>query len=160
MKRRSFALVLLLAALVAPAPIAQGQGRGEAKVTLAGKSITIDYGRPSLKGRDMLGQLQAGQTWRMGSDADTTLNSEADLAFGGAALPKGAYILQAKRSADNKWMLLATQDGRVVAEAPLAEQKLTQAVEVFTIELSGQGNKGQFAMKWGVTALTTSFTAK
>ena len=46
------------------------------QVTLAGKSVSIDYGRPSLAGRDMIAQLQPGQSWRMGADSPTSLKSE------------------------------------------------------------------------------------
>jgi hypothetical protein len=157
--RKPFALLPVMVALSAYAAPAHGVDRGLAQVTLAGKSISVEYGRPSLSGRDMLAMLQPGQAWRMGADADTTLTSEAELTFGAATLPKGEYILKAKRGSDNKWMLVLTAGGNAV-EVPLAEQKLGQAIEMLTIELSGQGNKGQFAMKWGVSALSAPFTAK
>ena len=152
--------VLLFAVMTVTAAVSHAQAaRGEAKVTLAGKSIVIEYGRPALAGRDMLAKLGPGQPWRMGADADTTLKTAADLTFGSVVLPKGDYVLSAMRSADNKWTLILTNAERTV-EAPLAEQKLASSVELFTIELTGQGNKGQFLMKWGLMALSAPFTAK
>lgn len=158
--RRCFALVPVLIAMSAPGSLAHGADRGLAQVALAGKSVSIDYGRPSLAGRDMLAQLQAGQAWRMGADSPTSLKTEADLVFGSAEVPKGEYQLTAKRSAEGKWSLMFGQDKNTVAEVPLSEQKLAQAVEVFTIELTEKGGKGEFLMKWGQMALSTAFRAR
>lgn len=157
---KSFALLPFAIALCASASLAHGAERGEAKLTLAGKAISIEYGRPSLAGRDMLAQLQPGQAWRMGADSPTALKTDADLAFGSAAVPAGQYVLRAKRSADNKWTLIVNKDTEAVAEVPLAEEKLAQPVELFTIELTGGGSNGRFVMKWGVSGLSAPFTAK
>lgn len=155
--KSTVALVSVGLALSALSAEAQAP-RGEAKVTLAGKAVTIDYGRPSLKGRDMVGQLQPDQPWRLGADADTTLNTAADLSFGSVTLPKGRYVLSVKKSADAKWTLIATGDKTV--EIPLAESKLPASVEMLTIELSGKGNAGQFLTKWQTLQLVAPFTAK
>ena len=150
------------AALCAASPsLAHAADRGEAQATVAGKKVSIDYGRPSMGGRDMLAMLQSGQSWRMGADSATTLKTDADLAFGAAAVPKGEYVLTAKRNAENKWVLQVNRDQTVVAEVPLADQRAGGApVDVFTIELTGSGNSGTFAMKWGTMNLSAPFTGK
>src|SRR5215471_14983852 len=61
MKVRSLIAALLT---VGMAVAACGQGRGKAEVTINGKTVTIDYGRPELKGRDMLGKATPGTIWR------------------------------------------------------------------------------------------------
>ena len=125
--------------------------------------MTIDYGRPSLKGRDMLAQAQVGQAWRMGANAPTALKTEADLSFGTATVPKGEYVLTATKLAADKWQLnvLAKDDrARKIAEAPLATETLPESVEQFTIDLSAEGNKGELRLRWGTTALTTTFSGK
>ena len=67
MKRLLIAIVGL-ALFCARADTAAAQnGRGAAELKLHGKAVSVDYGRPALKGRqveDMLGQLPAGEVWR------------------------------------------------------------------------------------------------
>jgi hypothetical protein len=158
------ALVVVAALVLSASPLlAQANPRGEAKVTLGGKAVSIDYGRPSLRGRDMLGRAEVGQNWRMGADAATTLKTEADLAFGAASVPKGDYILTAKKLGDDKWQLNVHQsnpDRTVVAEVPLTTSTLPESVEMFTIDLTGKEKAGELALKWGTTSLVAPFTAK
>ena len=150
-----------LAVVVAGPAFAQGNPRGEAKATVAGKAVSIDYGRPSLKGRDMLGQAQIGQAWRMGADAATSLKTDADLAFGAVNVPKGEYVLTATKVAADQWLLnVLGADRAKIAEIPLTQGKLDASVEQFTIALKGEKDKGEFEMHWGTTALKTTFTGK
>jgi len=152
-----------LAVVVAGPAFAQGNPRGEAKAMVAGKTVSIDYGRPSLKGRDMLGQAQIGQAWRMGADTATGLKTDADLSFGTVAVPKGEYILTATKVAADQWhlnVLDKADRAKVVAEIPLAPAKLDSSVEMFTIALQGEKDKGTFEMQWGTTALKAAFTGK
>ena len=158
MKR--LALLAALSALAIPA-LAHGADRGAAKATVAGKAVTIDYGRPSLKGRDMLGQAEVGKAWRMGADAETTLKTDADLTFGGASVPKGEYVLTATKLTDGKWQLnVATKEKAKVADVPLETGKLPASVETLTIELTGEKDRGTFTMSWGEVALKAGFTGK
>ncbi|HEY6549261.1 MAG TPA: DUF2911 domain-containing protein [Vicinamibacteria bacterium] len=158
---KRFSILAGLLALAIPA-LAHSADRGEAKATLAGKTVRIEYGRPALQGRDMLGQAQVGQPWRMGADAATTLKTEADLQLGSLAVPKGEYVLTATKVAADKWELNLAKaaDKGALGSVPLTPEKTTDSVETFTIELAGKGNTGEFRMKWGTTVLRTSFTAK
>jgi hypothetical protein len=158
---KRFSILAGLLALAIPA-FAHSADRGEAKATVAGKTVTIEYGRPSLQGRDMLGQAEVGKPWRMGADAATTLKTEADLQLGSLAVPKGDYVLSATKVAADKWELnLAKADDKAeLGSVPLSAEKATGSVETFTIDLTGKGNAGEFRMKWGTTVLKTNFTAK
>ena len=158
-KRFAFVAVLLAAALPA---FAHAADRGEAKATVAGKAVAIEYGRPMLKGRDMLGQAEVGKPWRMGADAATTLKTEADLRFGDIAVPKGDYVLTATKVAEGQWQLNVqnASDKASVASVPLVAQKLGDSVEAFTIELEGKGSAGDLQLKWGTTALRATFTGR
>jgi DUF2911 family protein len=160
-KRMGLAVAVLALALPAFAQEMSG-ARGEAKATVAGKTVSIDYGRPSLKGRDMLAQAQVGQAWRMGASEATSLRTDADLTFGTVRVPKGEYILTATKLDAQHWQLnvLAKADRSKVADVPFASESLPQSVEQFTIELTGAGSKGDLKLSWGTTALRAAFTAK
>jgi hypothetical protein len=67
---------------------AQG-GRGKAELTVKKSKISIDYGRPSLKGRDMLSKANVGMIWRLGKDQATKLETTGDLKVNGKDLKAG-----------------------------------------------------------------------
>jgi len=151
----------LAAALFATVAVAQEQ-RGTAKATVAGKAVSVEYGRPVLAGRDMLGQAKAGTPWRMGSGSPTSLKSDADLSFGSVALPKGTYTLTAVKDEKGGWTMIATNpDSKAeVAKIPLTSSTNTASVEQFTIDLTGKGNAGEFVMTWGTAKMAAAFTGK
>jgi hypothetical protein len=149
------ALLTLLA--LAPLGLAQGSDRGAARLAVGGKTFAIDYGRPSLKGRDMLGQAKIGDEWRMGSNAATTWKADGDVAFGAVNVAQGEYQLRARRDGEDKWTLLFKQDGKTVAEVPLALSSVKDSVETLTIDLREAKGGGEFDMRWGTTSLKAAF---
>jgi len=164
---RQFLIGIATAALVlltTNAGVAHGAERGSAKATINGAHITIDYGRPILKGRDMLGQLKPGQVWRIGADSPTTLESDKDLNFNGTIVPKGKHILLAKLVEPGKWTLVfssksASQyvESAKIAEVPLAFEEASDSDEMVTVKLTDQGGTGVLEIAWGKMRLTTSF---
>lgn len=157
-------VIASMVAAVSPS-LAHAAERGTASATVAGKAVSIEYGRPELKGRDMLAQAQVGMAWRMGADAATTLKSDANLSFGAVKVPAGEYVLRATKAAGDAWWLNvhekgASGTGDKIADVPLATSKLDASVEAFTIDLAGKGKDGTLTLKWGTTALGTSFTAE
>ena len=151
----------LALAVTATVVVAQEQ-RGEAKTTVAGKAVAVAYGRPVLAGRDMLGMAKVGTPWRMGAGSPTSLKTEADLAFGAVALPKGSYILTAVKDDKGSWTVFAAnpETKAKVAEIPLTSTVLKAPVEQFTIEVSAKGDTGEFAMMWGTAKMAAPFTGK
>ena len=152
--------VLAVGLGLAASASAQGNPRGKASLTLAGKPIVVEYGRPSLKGRDMLGKAAVGAEWRMGADSATTLETPVGLSFGPTRVAPGAYVLRAKKVSDTEWVLKLVRDGQAAAEVPLQVSPLDTSVELFTIDLAEEQGQGVFRMSWGRLALATRFTAK
>ncbi len=157
-----FTHLVALAATLGASMTAAQEVRGEAKATVAGKSVAVEYGRPVLAGRDMLGMAKVGTPWRMGSGSPTSLKTDADLTFGSVALPKGSYILTAVKDDKGAWTVIATNpDSKAkAAEFPLVSTTLKAPVEQFTIEVTGKGKAGEFAMMWGTSRMAASFTGK
>ncbi|MEW6130493.1 MAG: DUF2911 domain-containing protein [Acidobacteriota bacterium] len=159
--KKLFSLITLMT-IVSVTVFAQMTGdRGVAELALSGGKVSVEYGRPSLKGRDiekMLNeQLPVGTAWRMGSNAATTLTADADLKFGKTVVAKGKYVLQAKRAEDQKWILVLTAENQTPVEVPLTFKKSDQSAEMLTIALTAKGKDGKFLLHWGTFTLSTEF---
>jgi hypothetical protein len=101
--------VLMAACFVASAAFSLDNPRGTSILHLRGKTVSVEYGRPSLRGRTvdaLLGKLPPGGIWRLGDDTSTTFKTEIDLAFGDVTIPAGEYSIWMQRQADNSWKLL------------------------------------------------------
>jgi len=145
-----------------------GQGRrGHAELKTAGGAVTVDYGQPALKGRDMLSQLTEGSFWRMGMNEATVLTTPVALMFGSTHVDKGSYSLWLEKAAGDKYQLVfnsqtgqwGTQHdpGKDVHKVPLKKEALSNPVEVYLISLKDAPNGGTFQMEWGVTKLSAGF---
>jgi hypothetical protein len=159
MKKTGSVILIVLMVLTA-CLLAQDNTRGTASATFGGKKVDIEYGRPSLQGRDMISQLPVGGTWRMGMNTETSLTTEVTLDFDGKTVAPGKYRLTAKRVAEDKWHLVVTQDSGTV-EVPLTAGAAGSPVETFTIELKAENaTTGHFSMAWGALNVGTAFTVK
>lgn len=170
MKRMFVAVFGAVALAALTMTVYAANGRGTAKLALNGKDISIDYGKPSLNGRkveDLLGQLSAGQVWRLGADASTTFTTSGDLKFGDQTVPKGVYSLWARKEADGSWKLVfnkqhgqwgtqhdAAQD---LVAVPLKEEKQGKSSEMVEISLEKTSGGGEFSVNWGNLELTAAF---
>jgi len=166
-------LAMAVSGVVAENGLGQRNPRETAKISVGSKTISVEYGRPSLKGRsagDLLQQLKPGDFWRLGADKSTTFSTAADLQFGDVTVPNGEYSLWAEREADNSWKLVfnkqhgqwgtqhdASQD---VASVPLKETKASNPAEMVTITLTKEGAGAGITIQWGDMKLTASFKAK
>jgi hypothetical protein len=100
--------------------------RGTASAPLGGKTVTIEYGRPALKGRNLdqlLGELPADRIWRAGENQVTTFTTATDLIVGGKKVPAGKYTLYVYAPATGDWALVLNNDpgqplGQIWDKAP------------------------------------------
>lgn len=89
--------LVICCVLIATISTVFGQGPWDiAKTTINGKNVSIEYGRPVLKGRtlaDLMKQLPADRIWRAGAGPVTILSTETDLLIGGKKVKAGSYSL-------------------------------------------------------------------
>jgi hypothetical protein len=158
----------MLSLILAVPASAQEGTRGKAEMKAGAGAITVDYGRPSLKGRDMLSQLQEGAFWRMGMNQATVLTTPVDLSFGATRVAKGAYSLWLKKTGDAFQLVFNSQTGqwgtqhdpaKDVVSVAMTKAALASPVETFTIDLTPATNGGAFALSWGATKLSAAFDA-
>ena len=173
MKRLVMMSFGLAVALAMTLPLQAANARGKTEITLNGKTVSIDYGRPTLHGRtvdQMLAQLKEGDFWRLGADSSTTFVTGTALAFGNETVQAGTYSLWAEKLPGNKWDLVfnkqhgqwGTQhDPKLdLVKVPLHESKASDSAEMVTIKLSDMGGSGHFSVQWGDLMLETNFKAK
>ena len=148
-----------------------GSPRGEANVTLAGKQVSISYGRPSMRGRKIMGELVPfGQVWRTGANEATSFTTGVDLTIGGAHVPSGNYTLYTLPS-ENSWKLIINKQtgqwgleynqNQDLARVDMKKTTLSQPVEQFTISWNKQGdNSADVVMEWENTRVSVPIRAK
>jgi hypothetical protein len=102
----------------APAPKAPPKSPPEtATATIAGKTISVTYSSPGVKGREghiftkdgLIGKDPHYPVWRAGANAATKLHTDADLEIGGLAVPKGDYTLFVNISDPDYWVLIVNK---------------------------------------------------
>lgn len=136
--------------------------------TFGDASLTVDYSRPSKKGRVIFGELVPyGKVWRTGANEATTITVDKDIMFGADPLAAGTYTLWTIPQASSWTVILnsktypwgvtyggeaqrdATADV-VTVEVPTTQ--LTEVVEKFTIDVST--DPAALNLKWDQTLVS------
>jgi hypothetical protein len=76
--------------------LAQMAPRETVTAQIGGANVSVEYGRPALKGRsfdELASKLPEDGMWRAGSEQVTTLSTSAPLMIGGKVVPPGKYSL-------------------------------------------------------------------
>ena len=80
--------------------------RGTVTQKIANTDISIDYGRPVARGREIYGSLVPyGRIWHPGANDATSMTVSRDIEVNGKKLPKGAYSLWTIPRADG-WTVI------------------------------------------------------
>jgi hypothetical protein len=107
-------LLSSLAALLLTTALAHAQKSPAMQATgsIAGKTLSIKYGAPSVRGRKIFGdggrisQDPNYPVWRAGADPATLFHTDADLQIGDLAVPKGDYSLYVLVKDPDAWQLI------------------------------------------------------
>ena len=130
--------------------------------------ISLDYGRPAVKGRKVFGELVPfGQVWRAGANSATKITFEQSIDFGGKVVPTGTYgvfvIPQEKEwkiilnKDANQWGAYSYDERLNIIDITVPTQKLTEVQEVFEIALNPKDeNNVDMVFKWDLTKVIVS----
>jgi hypothetical protein len=144
---------------------------GTADCTVKGKKVTIDYSRPSLKGRKLGTDLAPyGKVWRTGANEATTLTTAIDLDIGGVKVPAGTYTLYTLPSEGTWKLIINKQTGQWgteyheeqdLARVDMKKQEIVVPVEQFTIALDQDSNdSADLILEWEKTRVFVTIKAK
>jgi hypothetical protein len=116
--------------------------------SVLGPNVSVRYGRPYKKGRDIFGALVPyGKVYRCGADSATTVTFDKDASFGGKPIKAGTYTLFAIPNEQSWTVILNSQLGqwgafdyekykdKDVLHVDVPVKKLDNPVEQFTINL-------------------------
>ena len=125
--------------------------------------ITVDYGRPGVKGRKIFGDLVPfGKVWRVGANSSTKITFEQSVNFGGKSVSAGTYGLFVIPT-EKEWKVILNKDSQQwgaytfdeklnVVDVTVPIQKLAEKQEWFEIELNPvDENALNLVMKWDFT---------
>ncbi len=158
---------------------AQQSPPAQAEVTIAGKTLSIKYSAPSVRGRE--GQLfgPGGKishdpnypVWRAGANSATTLHTDADLDINGLSVPAGTYTLFVLIEDPDAWQLIVNKQtgqwglkydaGQDLGRVKMTMSKPPAMVEKLSYTLSDAGgNKGKLELVWENHAASVPITVK
>ena len=171
---KTVATVTAIAACAAT--VAQGQEQRKSphetvKATIDGATITVEYGRPSMKGRKVMGELVPfGKVWRTGADEATTLTTDKELQIGGTIVPAGKYTLYTLPGQTDWQLIVNKQTGQWGTEydqkqdlgrVPLKKTATSAPVEQLTISVDkNPAGGGLLRIAWENTALTAPISVR
>lgn len=126
--------------------------------------ITVEYSRPSVKGRTIFGGLVPfGETWRTGANKNTTVSFSAPVKINGKDLKAGTYALYTVPG-KTEWDIIFYTDtenwGNPEKWDPAKEavrfkakvQEFPELIETFMIDLGNLSNDGlDFGIGWEKT---------
>jgi hypothetical protein len=149
-----------------PSPPAQAQCKFS-----DGKTITVDYSSPRMKGRKIFGELVPyGQVWRTGANEATTFVTTAPVSAGGRDIPAGSYTIFTVPE-QNKWTLIVSKhtgewgipykyESEEIARIPMSASQTPGPVENFTVSFDQGGGTCTMKLSWEQTQASVEFSEK
>jgi hypothetical protein len=141
------------------------------RAEVAGADVLVDYGRPFMRGRTIMGGLVPfDEVWRTGANEATHLVTSADLRIGSEAVPAGTYTLYTIPT-ETTWTLIVNRQtgqwgtqydrSQDLARIPMSVAPTGRVVDQFTIRIEPLGDgSAVLAMEWENTRAEVSFSAE
>ena len=130
--------------------------------------IKIEYSRPAMRGREVMGNLVPyGELWRTGANANTKISFSDPVIISGVEIPEGTYAVYTRpgkkmwevffyKKSDN-WSLPKVWDANQIAVvSESSATKTEKSVKSFTIGLENLTNNNvELTISWENTMVTT-----
>jgi len=150
-------IALLLVGICSFATLSQqppASPRKTVEATVGGKKVSLDYGAPSARGRQIFGALVPyDKVWRFGANKATHLKTDADLMIGSLAVPAGTYTLYAWPTNGGMKLIVNKQTGQWgtvydaaqdLGRVEMAVSKASAPVEQMSLSIEG----GMLTFQW------------
>jgi Protein of unknown function (DUF2911) len=154
----------------------RGQGypfsqRGTVTQRVAFTDISIEYGRPTARGRALFGALVPWDSvWHPGADSATQITVSQDVMIEGRPLSKGTYTIWLIPRAQGPWTFVlnrttgiqhtpypgATTDALRIDVTPDEASRLESVTYLFPMVLR---DAAQLRLQWGTTGITLRLSA-
>jgi hypothetical protein len=134
--------------------------RDTVHAAIGNATFAVDYGRPLMRGRKLLGDvLPYDRVWRTGANEATQFTTSAPIKLAGMLVAAGTYTLWTIPHTGTVDLIVNKQTGQWGTEynrslnlgtAKIASEALTTPVEAFTISIVPADTKhGTLIMEWG-----------
>ncbi len=141
----------------------------KAEWSIDGATVTIEYGRPYLKGRPEADMMPAGKEWRTGSDEATIITATRPIRIGTLTLAANTpHTINTVPGAS--WELVIGTLGKPgqwgipynkaleVGRVPMTAGKTKAPVEQVTIHIDDTAAGATLRIEWGSASATVPFT--
>ena len=133
-----------------------------------GARISVEYGRPSKRGRVIWGNLvKWGAWWMPGADEATTMTTNRALTFGTLAVPAGDYTLYTQPGENEFVLIINSETGqfhtvyhpdRDLGRVTMTKEAANPTVERLTFSIHSQpGGGGALKLIWDDRAYVAPF---
>lgn len=166
-----FASIAVSCIAAAQTTVSMGVGQGgspheKTTWTVNGATISIQYGRPYLKGRPEAQMMPAGEPWRTGADEATVITSDKPLTFGSLHLKPGSYTINTEPGEKGWQLIIGKLDAPgqwgtpylpklEIGRAAMTVSKASASVEQVTITIDAKNPTLHVA--WGTTVAAIPF---
>ena len=136
------------------------------EIRLGDASAKLCYGRPSTRGRSIVGgQDPYGSPWRLGANEPTTLHLPFEATVGDVVLGPGSYTLYAIpedgpwtiviNGRTQRWGIPINPDVRTadLGSFVVPSEGLDEHVETLTFRFEGRGTEGTLVFEWEYVSL-------
>ncbi|WP_321827267.1 DUF2911 domain-containing protein [Maribacter dokdonensis] len=166
-------LLAIVASLTVEAQINTPAPSPAAKLiqTVGLTEVSIDYSRPSMRGRKVYGNLVPfDKLWRTGANAYTKVSFDTDVTIGGKEVKAGTYSIFTKPGVSNWEVYIYTdivgggtpskwEESKIAAQLTTPVYNIEMPVETFTITVDDVTSNGaSIGIIWENTYVAIPFT--